>query len=128
MDWVFIDVTRFQRKPFKCYESYATDHAVASGFGKGEFAAAIAIMRGMSVILATPIYSWAYQLQKNRGQTPRLAWFSVILPGAVIPEILHRMCTDEELKVQRRRRRRRRRRCKKNLCYDDILIYIPLLL
>ena len=72
--------------------------------GKGEFAAAIAIMRGMSVILATPIYSWAYQLQKNRGQTPRLAWFSVILLGAVIPEILHRMCTDEELESAKKKK------------------------
>ncbi len=78
-------------------KSYATDHAVKAGFGKGEFAAAIAIMRGISVIVSTPIYSWAYQLQKNKGQTPRLAWFSVILFGAIIPEVLHRMCTDEEL-------------------------------
>ena len=91
-------------------KSYATDHAVASGFGKGEFAAAIAIMRGMSVILATPIYSWAYQLQKNRGQTPRLAWFSVILLGAVIPEILHRMCTDEELESAKKKKKKKKKK------------------
>ena len=31
--------------------SYATEHAVEAGFGKGEFAAAVAILRGLSVML-----------------------------------------------------------------------------
>ena len=77
--------------------SYATDHAVKAGFGKGEFAASIAIMRGLSVIIATPIYSWAYRYQKSRGLTPRLAWFSVIFLGALVPEFLHRMLSSKEL-------------------------------
>ena len=85
-------------------KSYATDHAVKAGFGKGEFAAAIAIMRGISVIISTPIYSYFYRIQKNQGQTPRMAWFSVIFFGALMPEILHRMCTDEELEIHKTKR------------------------
>ena len=88
--------------------SYATEHAVEAGFGKGEFAAAIAILRGLSVMIATPIYSAAYRYQKNRGVTPRLAWFSVILLGAIIPEIFHQMLTTEELESVRNGRNKKK--------------------
>ena len=88
--------------------SYATDHAVKAGFGKGEFAASIAIMRGLSVIIATPIYSWAYRYQKSRGLTPRLAWFSVIFLGALVPEFLHRMLSSKELESVNEGKKKRR--------------------
>ena len=92
--------------------SYATEHAVEAGFGKGEFAAAIAILRGLSVMIATPIYSAAYRYQKNRGVTPRLAWFSVILLGAIIPEIFHQMLTTEELESVRNGRNKKKEKKK----------------
>jgi len=80
-------------------KAYATDLAVAHGIGRGEFAASIALLRGASVVVAPTIYSWLFGRQMSQGQTPRKAWWSVIVLGAILPEICHQLLTDDDLDV-----------------------------
>ena len=78
-------------------KAYATDLAIAHGIGRGSFAASIAIMRGASVVVAPTIYSWLYGNSMRQGRIPRSAWWSVIVLGAVLPELCHRMLSDADL-------------------------------
>jgi len=78
-------------------KAYATDLAVAHGIGRGEFAASIALLRGLSVVVAPTIYAWLFGQQMRQGQNPRKAWWSVIVLGAILPEICHQMLTDDDL-------------------------------
>ena len=82
-------------------KAYATDLAVAHGIGRGDFAASIALMRGASVVVAPTIYSYLFGSQMNQGKVPRQAWYAVIFLGAILPEVCHRMLSDEDLDVER---------------------------
>ena len=89
-------------------KAFATDLATKKhGIGKGAFAAQIALLRGASVVVAPTIYAYLFASQIRRGQAPRRAWWAVILLGAVLPEICHRLLSDEDLSVETKKKKKK---------------------
>ena len=72
-------------------KAWAIDHAVAAGFGRGEWGGIYSSIRTFSQIVAPLVYTTAYA----RGGGA--CWFTVALLGAVLPECLHRCLGDDEL-------------------------------
>ena len=100
--WVgnFIMCPAFNTNHANAIKSYATDHATKlHGMGRGEYAAAFANLRGLSVVLAPPIYARLYGSAQAKGVPGRSPWLLVALIGAVIPELLHRSLSDEEVEA-----------------------------
>jgi len=85
-------------------KAITTDHAVASGLGRGEYGGMYSSLRSLSMIIAPLIFGWAYNksVKNVKGDViPRsmvLPWFLAAFFGAVLPELLHRSLSDEELK------------------------------
>jgi len=83
-------------------KAVATDHAVANGIARGEYGGMYSSLRTFSMIVAPPLFGWAYKrgTPSNGGKGLQfLPWFLVALIGAALPEILHRTLTDEDMKV-----------------------------
>jgi DHA1 family tetracycline resistance protein-like MFS transporter len=71
-------------------KSQATKHAVAQGFGKGEFAAALASLRALAFVVAPTLWGRVYAGCANAGWSPGLAISAAGCLGAVLPGLLHR--------------------------------------
>ena len=80
--WVghFIMCPAFNTNHANAIKSYATDHATKlHGMGRGEYAAAFANLRGLSVVLVPPIYARLYGNAQAKGLPGRSPWFLVAL-------------------------------------------------
>lgn len=83
------------------FKALATDVAAAEGFGKGEFSAWNNNLRAIQNGYTPIIYGWTY------------AWTNKFFPGAysivacimgaVIPELIHRSCSDADLDAKARK-------------------------
>jgi hypothetical protein len=80
-------------------KAMAIDHAVAAGFGRGEWGGMYSSLRTFSMIVAPLIYSSAYTLRERSGFGWLSPWFVVAILGAVVPECLHRTLSDKALQV-----------------------------
>jgi MFS family permease len=86
-------------------KAVATEHAVANGFARGEYGGMYSSIRTLSMIIAPPVFGWAYQHGvSSTSKSPSvmrlaLAWLLAAFFGAALPELLHRSLTDEDLKV-----------------------------
>jgi len=83
----------------------AAEHAVANGFGKGEYGGMYSSARNLSIFIAPLIYGAAYR-RATAGtagtQVPSALrlwtpWLAMAFLGAVLPELLHRSLSDDEL-------------------------------
>lgn len=79
------------------------DHAVGNGFGRGEYGGMYSGLRTFSQILAPIIFGAAYN-RATAAKKPGIlkmgsCFFLVALLGAVLPELLHRSLSDQDLKV-----------------------------
>lgn len=86
-----------------CMKAIGTDHAVANGFGRGEYGGMYSSARNFSQFAAPVIFAWAYKraaATKNPGIFKQgLPFFLVALFGAIVPELLHRSLSDEDLEI-----------------------------
>jgi hypothetical protein len=84
-------------------KAIGTDHAVANGFGRGEYGGMYSSLRTFSQIVAPIIFGTAYRRAteaKNPGVFKQgLCFFLVAILGAVLPELLHRSLSDKDLEV-----------------------------
>jgi hypothetical protein len=80
-------------------KAMAIDHAVAAGFGRGEWGGMYSSLRTFSMIVAPLIYSSAYTLRERPGFGWLSPWFVVAFLGAVVPECLHRTLSNKALQV-----------------------------
>lgn len=80
-----------------------TEHAIANGIARGEYGGMYSSLRTFSMIVAPPLYAWAYKngVPKELGGKgmPWLPWFIVAFVGGALPEILHRSLTNDDMKV-----------------------------
>lgn len=83
-------------------KALATDHAIANGFGRGEYGGMYSSIRTFSMILAPLIFGWTYQ--KGGASRPLeargfagLPWLLAAFLGGAVPELLHRSLSDDEL-------------------------------
>ena len=60
--------------PQTCLHAAATDHAVESGFGRGEFQGAFNNMRAIAVAIAPIVYGRTYAGLTKRGIYPGRVW------------------------------------------------------
>jgi hypothetical protein len=67
--------------------------------GRGEFQACMASMRSLVIATVPMIYGRLYGSQLSRGVRPRSAWWLVAALGAVMPELLHRTLSDQDMEV-----------------------------
>jgi len=81
----------------------ATEHAIANGIARGEYGGMYSSMRTLSMILAPPLFGWAYKTGVPRSMggrgIPWLPWLIMAFVGGALPEVLHRSLTDDDLKV-----------------------------
>ena len=86
-------------------KAMAIDHAVAAGFGRGEWGGMYSSIRTFTMIFAPLIYGWAYARGNSATASARsfvgLPWMIVAGLGANVPELLHRTLSDEALKVSK---------------------------
>jgi len=80
-----------------------TEHAVANGIARGEYGGMYSSLRTFSMIVAPSLFGWAYKrgISKDTAGKSRvfLPWVVVAIIGAVLPELLHRSLTAEDMKV-----------------------------
>jgi len=75
-----------------------SQHAVAAGFGKGEFSAWTNNLRAFMTALLPMLLGNAYALLKRSGRYPGPAWLVPAVVGALIPELLTWRLSDEQLR------------------------------
>lgn len=82
-------------------KAMATDHAVASGYGKGEYGGMASSLRSLALIVAPFMYNWAYRPIKGAQskKPPGFPFLMAALFAAALPELLHRSLSDEDLRV-----------------------------
>lgn len=84
-------------------KAIGTDHAVANGFGRGQYGGMYSGLRNFSQFVAPLLFGAAYKratASKSPGAFKQgLCWFLVALSGAIIPELLHRSLSDKDLEV-----------------------------
>jgi DHA1 family tetracycline resistance protein-like MFS transporter len=85
-------------------KAIAIDHAVAAGYGRGEWGGMYSSIRTFTMIIAPLIYGTAYAKANSAAAVAarRFAgwpWLLVMLLGAVIPECLHRTLSAHDLEV-----------------------------
>ena len=74
----------------------ATDHAVAAGFGRGEFSGYFNNLRATSVFLCPLIYGRLYAWLMERGVMPGRTWWLLMVVASLVPELLHRSIRDAD--------------------------------
>ena len=74
----------------------ATDHAVAAGFGRGEFSGDFNNLRATSVFLCPLIYGRLYAWLMERGVMPGRTWWLLMVVASLVPELLHRSIRDAD--------------------------------
>jgi len=77
-------------------KAMATDRAVASGLGRGEFAAATANMRALVVAIAPMLYGKMYSHQVSQKRDPAVTWFLVALLGCIVPQLISLFIDSQE--------------------------------
>lgn len=82
----------------RALQALATDRATSEGFGKGEFSAWSNNLRALIGALAPVIYGNYYAWARRKGVPPGTVFMLAALLGAVLPEMLLRLITDEELR------------------------------
>eukprot|EP00929_Paragymnodinium_shiwhaense_P121697 TRINITY_DN94049_c0_g1_i1.p1 TRINITY_DN94049_c0_g1~~TRINITY_DN94049_c0_g1_i1.p1 ORF type:complete len:483 (-),score=73.94 TRINITY_DN94049_c0_g1_i1:289-1737(-) len=80
----------------------AAEHAVAAGFGRGEYGGMYSSARNLSIFLAPLVYGAAYRRATTHTSKPSALklwtpWLCMAFLGAVLPELLHRTMSDDEL-------------------------------
>eukprot|EP00912_Choanoflagellata_sp_UC4_P001990 UC4_evm4s1277 len=83
----------------------ATDHAVAAGYGKGEYAGLFNNLRAVTVTSAPIFYGMLYSfcIKKSPPSNPSrysgIPWIVAASVGSLLPELIHRSMTDADIKV-----------------------------
>lgn len=73
------------------------DHAAAWGMGKGEFQGLFNNLRACSVAIAPLVYGNMYAGFTNSGKSVGPTWWFIGILSAVLPELIHRSCSDAEI-------------------------------
>lgn len=82
-------------------KAITTDHAVANGILRGAYGGMYSSLRTLSMVLAPPCFGWAYKnvVDDSKKFPSFLPWVMVAFAGAVLPEVLHRSLTDDDMKL-----------------------------
>ena len=75
----------------------ATDHAVAAGFGRGEYSGLFSNLRASTVALAPVAYGTLYAWLRQRNYNGGLAYLAIAIVGGLVPELLHRSISGKDL-------------------------------
>jgi MFS family permease len=75
----------------------ATDHAVAAGFGRGEYSGLFSNLRASTVALAPITFGTIYAWLRRNNYSGGYAYLAVSIIGGVVPELLHRAISNKDL-------------------------------
>lgn len=75
----------------------AQDFATAEGFGIGEYTGYFSNLRALVVALSPTVYAWAYSWARENGYHPGTPFFVAAVLGAVLPELIHRSISVEDV-------------------------------
>jgi hypothetical protein len=78
----------------------ATDHAVAAGFGRGEYSGLFSNLRASTVALAPLTFGTIYAWLRKNNYSSGYAYLVIALLSGVLPEILHRTISDKDLGIK----------------------------
>jgi hypothetical protein len=78
----------------------ATDHAVQSGMGRGEFQGSFNNMRAVAVAIAPMVSGRVYARLSSRGFYPGRLWLLVAVLAGVVPELIHRSISAEKYRLK----------------------------
>lgn len=82
----------------------ATDHAVAYGYGRGEYGGMASSLRSVALIVSPALCNWAYRpsTTPNSKSRPGFPYLLLAFVAAALPELLHRSLSDAEFEVPKK--------------------------
>ena len=76
----------------------ASDHAIAAGFGSGEYSGYFNNLRALIGSAASLMYGWSYSICISRGWHPGIPFWLGAVCGSLLPELLHRSISTKAIK------------------------------